>query len=66
MCGLEARHPKRAGGTEAPQAFRRGELMGRVGFDPRSFSPQMAGHLCLILFATSLSLKGEPANVGNR
>ena len=32
-----ARHPERGGGTEAPQAFRRGEHMGRVGFDPRGF-----------------------------
>jgi hypothetical protein len=30
---------ERGGGTEAPQAFRRGEHMGRVGFDPRSFFP---------------------------
>jgi hypothetical protein len=27
----------RGGGTEAPQVFRRGEHMGRVGFDPRKF-----------------------------
>ena len=33
-----ARHPKRGWGT-APQAFRRGEHIGRVGFDPRSFFP---------------------------
>ena len=35
-------HPERGGGTEAPQAFRRGEHMGRVEFelfDPRSFFP---------------------------
>ena len=32
-----ARHPERGGGNEAPQAFRRGEHMGPVGFDPRSF-----------------------------
>jgi hypothetical protein len=34
-----ARHPERGGGTEAPQAFCRGQHMGRVGFDPRSFFP---------------------------
>ncbi len=38
--------------------------MGRVGFDPRSFFPGMAGHPCLILRATSLSLQGDPANIG--
>jgi hypothetical protein len=32
-----ARHLERGGGTDAPQAFRRGELVGRVWFDPRSF-----------------------------
>jgi len=34
-----ARHPERGWGPEAPQAFPRGEHMGRVGFDPRSFFP---------------------------
>ena len=33
----EERVTPRGGGTEAAQAFRRGEHMGRVGFDPRSF-----------------------------
>ena len=40
--------------------------MGRVGFDPRTFFPGMAGHPCLILRAPSLSLQGEPANIGKR
>jgi hypothetical protein len=51
-------------GTEAPQAFRRGEHMVRVGSIPVVFVPGMAGHPCLILRATSLSLQGEPANIG--
>jgi hypothetical protein len=50
--------------SAAPQVFRRGEHMGRVGFDPRTFFPGMAGHPCLILRAPSLSLQGEPANIG--
>ena len=52
-----ARHPERGGATEAPQAFRHGEHMGRVGFIPVVFPPGMAGHPCLILRATSLSLQ---------
>ena len=50
-------HTERGGGTQAPQAFRRGEHMGRVGFDPRFFPPLigMACHPCLTLRATSLS-----------
>ena len=46
------------------EAFRRGERMGRVGFDSRIFSPWMAGHPCLTLRARSLSLQGDPANIG--
>ena len=38
------------------EAFPRGENMGRVGFDPRSFSPWDGRSSCLILRATSLSL----------
>ena len=34
-CSGRAHHPERRGGTEA---YRRGEHMGRVGFDPRSLS----------------------------
>jgi hypothetical protein len=45
-----ARHPERGGGTEAPQAFRRGEHRGRVGSIPVVFPPGMAGHPCLILW----------------
>jgi hypothetical protein len=37
---------------EVPQAFRRGEHMGRVVFDPRSFFPGTAGHPCLTLLTT--------------
>ena len=37
------------------EAFRRGERMGRVGFDSRIFFPWMAGHPCLTLRARSLS-----------
>jgi hypothetical protein len=59
-----ARHTERGGCTEAPQAFRRGEHMGRVGFDPRSFFPWDDRHPCLILRAMSLSLQGAPANIG--
>jgi len=50
-------------GTDAPQAFRRGEHMSRVGFDPL-FSPGIACHPFLTLSATSLSLQGGPANIG--
>ena len=46
------------------EAFRRGERMGRVGFDSRTLSPWMAGHPCLTLRARSLSLQGDPANIG--
>jgi hypothetical protein len=38
--------------------------MGRVGFDSRIFFPWMAGHPCLTLRARSLSLQGDPANIG--
>ena len=38
--------------------------MGRVGFDSRTFPPWMAGHPCLTLRARSLSLQGDPANIG--
>jgi hypothetical protein len=31
---------------------------------PVFFSPGMADHPCLILRATSLSLQGDPANIG--
>jgi len=44
------------------EAFRRGERMGRVGFD--YFFPWMAGHPCLTLRVRSLSLQGDPANIG--
>ena len=56
--------PSKRGGGTTPQAFRRWEHMGRVGFDPRRFFPGMAGHLCPILRATSLSLHGDPAKIG--
>jgi hypothetical protein len=48
------------------EAFRRGECMGRVGFDSRIFFPWMAGHPCLTLTlrARSLSLLGDPVNIG--
>ena len=46
------------------EAFRRGERMGRVGFDSRIFFPWLAGHPCLTLRAMSLSLQGDPANIG--
>ena len=46
------------------EVFRRGERMGRVGFDSRIFSPWMAGHPRLTLRARSLSLQGE--RVGDR
>ena len=46
------------------EAFRRGEHMGRVGFDSRIFFPWMAGHPCLTLRARSLSFQGDPANIG--
>jgi hypothetical protein len=41
------------------EAFRRGERMGRAGFDSRIFSPWMAGHPCPTLRARSLSLQGD-------
>ena len=44
------------------EAFRRGERMGRVGFDSRIFFPWLAGHPCLTLRAMSLSLQGA-ANI---
>jgi len=58
-----------AGATRLPrhdddEAFRRGERMGRVGFDSRVFPPWMAGHPCLTLRARSLSLQGDPVNIG--
>ena len=43
------------------EAIRRGERMGRVGFDSRTFFPWMAGHPCLTLRARPLSLEGDPA-----
>ena len=46
------------------EAFRRGERMGQVGFDSRLFFSWMAGHPCLTLRARSLSLQGDPANIG--
>ena len=63
-CSEKSPSPREGEGALAPQAFRRGEHMGRVGFDPRIFFPGMAGHPCLILCATSLSLQGDPANIG--
>ena len=45
------------------EAFRRGERMGRVGFDSRIFFRWMAGHPCLTLRAKSCSLQGDPANI---
>ncbi len=55
-CSEKSASPQEGRG-QAPQAFRRGEHMGRVGFDPVVFSPGMAGHPCLILRATSVSSK---------
>jgi hypothetical protein len=54
---LRACHPEGVRGT-APQASRCGEHLGRVGFN--------GGHPCPTLRATSLSLQGEPANIGKR
>jgi hypothetical protein len=54
----------RLGTRHDDEAFRRGERMGRMGFDSRIFFPWMAGHPCLTLRATSLSLQGDPANIG--
>ena len=54
-----ARHLERGGGT-APQAFRRGYTWAGWG---SIFFP-LAGHAFLTLRATSLSLKGDPANTG--
>jgi hypothetical protein len=56
--------PREGRGAPAPQAFRRGEHMSRVGSIPVVFFPGMAGHPCLTLRATSLSLQGDPANTG--
>ena len=39
------------------EAFRRGERMGRMGFDSRIVFPWMAGHPCLTLRARSLPSK---------
>ena len=39
--------------------FRRGERMGRVGFDSRIFFPWMAGHPCLTLLARFPSKERE-------
>jgi len=39
-----ASDPMRGGGTEAPQAFRRGEHMDRVGGDPAVFFPVTESH----------------------
>ena len=51
-------------GHDDDEAFRREERMGRVGFDSRIFFPWMAGHPCLTLRVRSLSLQGDPANIG--
>jgi len=53
------------GGTEAPQALRRGRNLGRVGFDAHIvFFPGVAGHPCPTLRAISLSLQRDPAHNG--
>ena len=41
-----------------------GDAWAGWGSIPVVFPPGMAGHPCLILRATSLSLQGEPANIG--
>ena len=53
-----ARRPERGGGTGAAGV----PPWGTHG--PGVFFPGMAGHPCLILRATSLSLQGDPANIG--
>ena len=64
-CSEKSASPRDGRGhCQAPQAFRRGEHMGRVGFDPRICLPDMSGHPCLILRATSISLQVDPPNTG--
>ena len=56
---------KECGGTGAPASAStsaKGADARSAGF-PGNF-PGMAGHPCLILRATSLSLQGDPANIG--
>jgi hypothetical protein len=60
-----ARHPERGGGTSAAGVLPWGTHgPGEVGSIPVLFFPSMSVHPFLTLRATSLSLPGDPANIG--